>query len=497
MGRIGNKCWTAWLSSILIGCSYIGEKPVVCSVGEDTGVAVEAVGAEFDPHFFSQNVSRKEGVEPEDWNLVCERVKKMGLQRFRVMVLPEWFEPENDNADPSVTDWSKLTFSSPEMESLYKVLDLAEDNGMEVTVVLWGCSLNHFLAGSHSGNWVVAPADVDEWCENFSVLIQYLIREKQYDCIKEITPVNEPDWSYCKDGKPAPVEDYIEMCKKLDARFQRDGIRGKVRFSLSDNTDNAVAYLDACTSSLANVADVFNSHTYIFGYETPDSVIYAWEARNKALSDRAGKRHFVGEFGSNQTLGSTRQRDIDRFERGVLMVRIALNVLNAGASGISYWSLIDQYYSKNAPLEQMQQLGLWRHLEGTYEADTLYRDVEIQGDYSLRPQYHAYSLLTRFIRPGSHVYPIDVPDQFVTASAFYHPQSGWTYIFANATQKPQTVELRNPQDLLPERTFYIYKYVKGKLPETDEGIEASGECMAKEGLIRIELPSESVCIYRE
>src|SRR5699024_8956488 len=102
------------------------------TIGEATPVTLEAVGVEFDPHFFSQNLTRNDGAKSADWELIVRRVRSMELQKFRVMVLPEWYEPVNDNEDPNVTDWDKFTFRSQEMHSLYKVLDLAQELEIEV-----------------------------------------------------------------------------------------------------------------------------------------------------------------------------------------------------------------------------------------------------------------------------------------------------------------------------------------------------------------------------
>ena len=55
-------------------------------------------------------------------------------------------------------------------------------------------------------------------------------QQQKYTCVKEITPINEPDWSYIIKGKAAPTADYIEMCKVLDRRFKEDGIRNKSTF---------------------------------------------------------------------------------------------------------------------------------------------------------------------------------------------------------------------------------------------------------------------------
>jgi alpha-galactosidase len=47
----------------------------------------------------------------------------MGIKRMRMMVMPSWWEPQNDNNDSEITAWENLTLSSVEMQSLYKALD--------------------------------------------------------------------------------------------------------------------------------------------------------------------------------------------------------------------------------------------------------------------------------------------------------------------------------------------------------------------------------------
>lgn len=467
-------------------------------VGEKTDAVLQAIGAEFDPHFLSQNVTRNDGAKEKDWkNIIEKRIKDMDIHRLRVMVLPQWYEPENDNDDPDLINWDKFTFNSPEMQSLYRELDLAQQQQMEVTLTLWGAPDKHFLAGRNSGNWVVAPESNEEWSENFSALIQYLIKEKKYTCIKEITPVNEPDWSFLVNGKRASTAKYIEMCKALDRRFKKDGIRELVDFSLSDNSDGGIGthkYLAACTRELADVADVFNSHTYIFGYETPNSTILDWERQNYELSKSAGKPHFVGEFGGNQCVGAARQKDINLYERGVLMVRIAINLLNAGASGVSYWSLIDQYYGKNDSYEGMQQLGLWKYVKNAYAQDTCYENMTV--DYEVRPQYFAYSLLTRFIRPGAEVYPISTPDEFYAGTAIKNKDGKWVYVFANGTAQEKKIKISN-KHVGAKGTYEVYKYAQNALPKGDKQISPEKRAMKGGNEFFYTLPTNSVILLRE
>jgi alpha-galactosidase len=459
------------------------------------------MGAELDPHFFSQNLTRNDGSKESDWQYVKERVKAMGLQKFRVMLQPQWYEPVNDNSDPHNTDISKFTFDSPEMQSLYKVLDLAEEQQMDVCIVVWGCPVNvslldqkyaHvkkcFMADPDKENvWITGPVDYDEWAESYSALIKYLIEDRKYSCVKEITPMNEPDG-----GPLLTSTEYIKMAKILDVRFKKDGIREKVRFNLSDNTDTRTFYLIDCAKNLTDVADVFNSHTYIFGYDTPNDTIYKWEKNNVDIAAGAGKKHLVGEFGSNQCVGATRQKDIDLYARGVLMTRLILNFFNAGAAGVSYWSLIDQYYGKDADYQQMQQLGLWKYIKEAYKTDSTY--TRIKKDYEVRPQYYSYSLLTRFLKPGAEIYPIDLNDDFAIGSAFKGRDGKWTYVFANATNDSKSLAVNNP---LVKDHFDIYRYEENHLP-ADDGMIASGESIAVESdQLCVDIKPNSVVLCRQ
>lgn len=502
-GEINNsiRCFLYVLSLVIAISGQSQSQYTAVTVGKATGTALEAMGAELDPHFFAQNVTRRDGSKAEDWQYVTDRVKAMELKKIRVMVLPQWFEPVNDNNDPHQADLGEFTFDAPEMQSLYKVLDLVQAQDMSVCIVLWGCPVyvslldeqylrvkRSFMSDTAKKDvWITGPTDYDEWAENFSVLIKHLTEYRKYTCVNEITPMNEPDG-----GPLLTSQEYIKMAKVLDARFKKDNIRNRVRFNLSDNTDTRTFYLEDCANGLANEADLFNSHTYIFGYDTPNETIFNWEKKNVEISARAGKKHLVGEFGSNQTVGATRQRDIDRYDRGVLMTRLLLNFLNAGAAGVSYWSLIDQYYGRDADYEQMQQLGLWKYVKEAYKTDSIYK--RIKNDYEVRPQYYSYSLLTRFLKPGAEIHPIDFKDDFSIGTAFKGANGKWAYVFANATDAIKSLAIANSE---AGGNFSIYRYEEGNLPADGQLIESHETAATKNGKLAIGIAAHSVVLCRQ
>ena len=83
--------------SMAMACHRVDEsKYQELTVTNSTGRQVEAMGVELDPHFFAQNLTRNDGSKPSDWQIVVDRVTKMEIQKFRVMALPQWYEPEND-----------------------------------------------------------------------------------------------------------------------------------------------------------------------------------------------------------------------------------------------------------------------------------------------------------------------------------------------------------------------------------------------------------------
>ena len=479
------------------GVPDVGKRIIVKTPPASTGVTLEGLGVEMDPHFLSQNVTGQDGATAEDWeNIVVRRAGMMKLQRFRVMVMPYWWEPER----------GVFTFDSLEMKSLYAVLDLADKIGADVTLVLWGCPAacryvdgsarpsqwqRHYLSDPAGTNWVTAPSDPDEFAACFSALVRYLIENKGYKCIREVTPFNEPDGDVCD------PDTYFKVVKAMDRKFREDGIRDKVRFNLSDNTDTRRFFLEACAGNLAGEADMFNSHTYIFGYETLNSEVKEWEKANVAAVASTGKKHFVGEFGSNLCTNASRQKDINRYERGVLLVRNCLNFLNAGACGASYWSLIDQYYSIYDSYETMQQLGLWRYKKSVYKGD----DAEGCGfDYQVRPQYYAWSLMTRFVRKGDTVRPLDLSNEMAAGSAFLSEDGKWTYVFANGYDEDITVDLVNANGKV-RYGLDIYRYTRDAVPgpgdDDDSMLEPSGRIRFRGGKCRVCIPASSVALLTQ
>ena len=473
-----------YVLTALLACATTHEihaQSVSITIGKPLPHPIEGMSAEYDPHFLTQNLGVTPDIKPGDWeNIILRRISLLRLQRLRIMVLPSWYEPDNDNGDPNSTNENGFNFSTPEFAALEKLLSFCQDNGIKATLVFWGVRPGTFMLPEKGDGWILGPSRYEEWAENLSRCIRHLVVERKYSCIEAFTPVNEPDWAWLPTSTPN-ARKYIDMCRVLQKRLEKDGLRNKIRLNLSDNSDGGTgthSFLKECTQNLTKEADFFNSHTYVFGYDTPDSTIYNWERENVRLA--GGKPHMIGEFGSNQTVGATRQKDINRFERGVLLGRIAINCLNAGAAGLSYWALLDQYYSRGEAqgkqYGQMQQLGLWKYVKSAYAQDTAYAGMKT--DYEPRPQYYAYGLLSRFIRRGDRVFTtLTAQDAGISALALKSRKGEWTYIIANPGKNNRQCVIGNP-DAGKRKPFCVYTYAKGRLPQDDGMIKAEGTANA-------------------
>lgn len=97
----------------------------------------EGFGTQFDTLI----VEKQNGLTEEEWQVHVDALKTMNLQNVRVRFYPEMYERGNDNADPNSFDYDSpnVDFNSLEMQHLYKILDVFEENGVKVDLSWYGC----------------------------------------------------------------------------------------------------------------------------------------------------------------------------------------------------------------------------------------------------------------------------------------------------------------------------------------------------------------------
>ena len=437
---------------------------------ESNGKSVQMVGTELDPHFLTGNVGRTmtsqaDGstvtVKESDWtDYILPRMREMKLGYIRTMLFPSWWAKEETCYTNRAYTWD-----SANMEDLYLVLDAAQELGMEVCLTVWYWDCDY----ARDEGWTLPQKGEGDrvFAEVFADCVDYLINTRGYTCVRYITPVNEPNSVFGEHYSPVQaIEAYVSMCTELDRVFREKGIREKVKFSLSDDARSSSWLYQTC-ELLQGVYDVVNSHTYDFGaadsnQDIVDQGTYCLKNYVEA-ADEYNVPHVYGEFGTDIYSGTSNWKEPSR---GLQIARIAANMFQSGSCGMSYWMLYCYYWYW---LEQGHgndnAMGLWGNAD---------------ENYSCYPVYYAYSMLTRFVRAGMEIYPVQTDDPNLVAVGFKSGED-WTYLVVNDSEtESKKISFLNNARFPGAMKRYVYD--QNNVP-TDNKVIASNGTVTPDGRV--------------
>ncbi|MBQ1233187.1 MAG: carbohydrate binding domain-containing protein [Clostridia bacterium] len=434
------------------------------------------LGCEWDPKLLLP-VNRERGITDEDLDLIKTRMQEMGLQSVRMMVMPEWFEPVNDDGDPHSADFSNFRWDSEEGKCTLEYLRVCHELGVDVNLTWWGAAAGDWLSYPDCGDWISAPNDLDEMAENIVTVLRYVKEQKGYDCVKGVILQNEPSYSFKVSGGVVDFDRYVQYYKTVDAYLKDAGLREGVKLIGADDAQSLGWYCRAY-DALKDTCDAFDSHTYSWSYDMSylDDMIDEFVHGRTDYSTE--KPFFFGEFGDGSAQGAYAAASTETYGRGLFVASMAVNSLGAGAAGLSYWPLHDVYYyynetgGDNYGLMSMGLIG--------YKTD---------GQWSYRPTYYAWGLLCNYIPKGSEIYPVTGEDgNLIDAVCAKAPDGTWSLIAVNRSAAEQVVKVSTS---LFDCEMDTYLFEEGKLPTDGSQIASDGKIGAQDGVYTITLPAYS------
>lgn len=433
------------------------------------------LGCEWDPKLLLP-VNLERGVTEQDLQLIRQRMDEMGLQTVRMMVMPEWFEPVNDNADPKNADFADFRWDSDEVKCTFAYLQVCQELGVDVTLTWWGAAAGDWLSYPDCGDWLSAPNDLDEMAENVVTVLRYIKEQLGYDCVKGVILQNEPSYSFKVSGGAVDFDRYVQYYKTVDAYMTEAGLDDVMLIGADDA--QSLGWYCRAYDELKDVCDMFDSHTYSWSYDMPylDDMI---EEFVKGRTDYSTDKPYVfGEFGDGSAQGAYYAASTETYGRGLFVASMAVNSLGAGASGLSYWPLHDVYYyynetgGDNYGLMSMGLIG--------YKTD---------GEWSYRPTYYAWGLLCNYIPKGSTVYPVTGEDgEIIDAVCVKSPDGAWSLIAVNRSATEQVVNIST--DMF-DCEMDSYLFCEDTLPTDGSQIASDGKVEATDGVYSITLPAYS------
>ena len=433
------------------------------------------LGCEWDPKLLLP-VNKERGVTDEDLELIKQRMQEMGLQTVRMMIMPEWFEPANDNDDPHSADFADFRWDSEEGKCTLEYLRVCHELGVDVTLTWWGAAAGDWLSYPDCGDWISAPNNPDEMAENIVTVLRYVKEQKGYDCVKGVILQNEPSYSFKVSGGTVDFDYYVQYYKTVDAYLTEAGLQDVMLIGADDA--QSLGWYCRAYDALRDVCDAFESHTYSWSYDMPylDDMIEEFvKGRTDYSTD---KPFFFGEFGDGSAQGAYAAASTETYGRGLFVASMAVNSLGAGATGLSYWPLHDVYYyynetgGDNYGLMSMGLIG--------YKTD---------GAWSYRPTYYAWGLLCNYIPKGSTVYPVTGEDGgLIDAVCVKAPDGAWSLIAVNRSAAEQTVRISAS---LFDCEMDTYLFSEASLPTDGSQIASDGKIGAENGTYTVTLPPYS------
>lgn len=246
------------------------------------------------------------------WQEECHRVMLSPPTVVRMWFQPDWFIIDEESYYNHVYD-----FDTPDMQSVYRYLDLYKSVGSEIQFnfgwkvgeKVWDWYVMDGIEGNMRRN--SAPKDLDEFAYSCAATLQELIVNRGYTNIKYLTFYNEPNWNYFDEGdfqmsldvdkatldtdykRQKPKMDYwMDMLRKTHAQLKAFGLAERIEMwgpetSCADTTK--IIWAEEFEKA-NDIIDVHTTHRYNLSYDEVEMFCgFMKEATSKPLA--------VTEFG--------------------------------------------------------------------------------------------------------------------------------------------------------------------------------------------------------
>ncbi len=462
----------------------------------------------------------------EEENMLKQRIADMNLQYTRIKFFPEYYERGNDNDDPDSFDVMSqdVDFNSVEMQALYKVLDICEENHINVDLSWYGCKTEYqsydgkytngtWLGYPDSANWVTAPrkeVNFDgyaEYAENISVLLSYLINNKGYTCIYGISVIEE---MFYDETDTRDYDEYIKCCEVIDARLKKDGLRDKVQWigqtTQSTAADGPSRYFNEELQKNKHVFDICGMPNYRWENASSMSGALTYFKEVMEYASAANKGLIITEFcQGGHFLDAVNKTDIDDYTAGMYLSRFMIAAADNGVAGLNHYILGDTYFNNS----YVHTMGLWgyrdnRVFTGNAEDGSMQYETPANAadlvPWAAHPEYYFWGLICKYTDIGSEIYRIreagstSLDEDFMLIS-FRLPDGSWSYIIANNTAESRKIAIVNDSVNRPQ-SLQKYVITEAGMP-TDRAVvlpSSSGVLQTGEGAAYVEVPAMSLTV---
>ena len=274
------------------------------------------------------------------WQRLYELADWTGMSLLRVAVSQRMYEPQRRT----------FAWNSPEMRVLFRILDWCQSRGAIVFLqqqynnVEWNAFPE--FRGDEIATLRSGPYSLDEFTHGIVSLVDFLVRQRGYDCIRYLGLNNEPDACRCWESPrgPMPMLPAVEAVSgELASRDLPVTLAGPdlVEAAHSADTEALAPHLGAFeVHSYGGAFDWRTEHAFDWCYPMAEGVakFAAWAQ----FAHQRGKPFFLGELGTFDYGMGGSKREPGSYEAALKDVEYAIRLMNAGVDGFCRWSFVNR-----------------------------------------------------------------------------------------------------------------------------------------------------------
>jgi hypothetical protein len=394
------------------------------------------------------------------WAQLKEHASWLGMNFVRVELSQRMYEPKRQQFD----------WNNAEMLALYNILDWAEVNDVDVFLQqMWMGVEWNAIPGIHP--LISAPKNLDDFANGIATMVEYLLNEKGYTCIKYFCMTNEPPggtwgywWEY-GDTKGNIADAWVRLKKEFDDR------RINIPISGPDWTD--MPLFDEERLGMAHSFGAIDIHSYHGVTDEGEQNLRKWAEWSHAQ----GKPFFLTEYG-NMNLGwGGDDPNQKSFEAALSNASDVIRGLRAGVDAFNRWS-----FTNRGNLDGQWQLVRTFDLEsGTYVSEV-----------TPEPEaYYGFAIISRFLSKYASVVSctIDDPDQKILSAALLSPKGELSIILVNLEEQAVSIDL----DLTSygNKSMQVYQVTREKVLQPGFKLNAMDKFNSRDGK-KMVLPAKSI-----
>jgi hypothetical protein len=395
------------------------------------------------------------------WKQINKYASWLGLSWLRVELSMRMYEPERNQFD----------WDNEEMLALYNILNWAEANNADVFLQqMW--SNVKWNAYQDVQPLLSAPKSLDDFADGLVKLIEHLLNEKKYTCIKWLCITNEPPggswgswWSMGK--KDAPITPALKTVRRaLDEK--------NIKLPLSGPDWTDLPQFDAKKIDFDEYIGAYDIHSYHGIDDAKQKILEEWITWARDHE----KPLFLSEIG-DMNLG---WRDSNPgpmlFQAALSNAESILRGMAVGVSAFNRWS-----YTNRGDLDgQWQLIRTW-----DMENKKYYDKVEIEPI-----AFYCYGILTRFaFKDSSVVFTETINNTNILSQSFISPGGEITTYIINKSNKEQLIKLTISG--ISNQHFFLYNVTESEIVKSDYKMNPLREIIIKDGEeIILTIPSKSI-----